>query len=172
MVKKAKREQVTEQLRRLVRECGASCYAIAKQTGVSESALSRFLSGERGLSGKALDQIGELLGFEVVMHGPNPLVATPERSALPEYPPADAEGNRPALEFARVSIARTIIEERRAAGLSQEELARRAGVRQETISRLESGKHSPTVRTVEKIERALQAATQRAGKRLGKPTGR
>lgn len=82
-------------------------------------------------------------------------------SRLPEYSRADADGNRPAVEFARVSIARTIIKERRAAGLSQDELARRAGVRQETISRLESGKHSPTVRTVEKIERALRLATKK-----------
>jgi predicted transcriptional regulator len=57
----------------------------------------------------------------------------------------------------QVSIARDIIKERRALGLSQERLAQLAGLRQETLSRLESGKHSPTVRTVEKIERALQS---------------
>jgi len=83
--------------------------------------------------------------------------ASREADELPEYPAADAEGNRPAVEYARVSIARKIIQDRRAAGLTQQELARRAGVRQETISRLESGKHSPTVRTVEKIDRVLQA---------------
>jgi DNA-binding XRE family transcriptional regulator len=82
--------------------------------------------------------------------------------ALPPYPPADVKGNRPAVQFARVSIARKIIQDRKAAGLTQQELARRAGVRQETISRLESGKHSPTVRTVEKIDRVLQAALRKA----------
>jgi DNA-binding XRE family transcriptional regulator len=81
---------------------------------------------------------------------------------LPPYPPADVKGNRPAVQFARVSIARKIIQDRKAAGLTQQELARRAGVRQETISRLESGKHSPTVRTVEKIDRVLQAALRKA----------
>ncbi len=91
--------------------------------------------------------------------------ATRDR-ALPEYPPADALGKRPAVAFARVSIARKMIEARRAAGLSQEELARRAGVRQETISRIESGKHSPTIRTVEKIDRALSRAAKLA-KRAG-----
>lgn len=80
---------------------------------------------------------------------------------LPEYPAADAEGNRPAAEYARVSIARKIIRDRAAAGLTQQELARRAGVRQETISRLESGKHSPTVRTVDKIDRVLQAVLRK-----------
>ena|SRR5947209_7211694 len=82
-------------------------------------------------------------------------------SPLPEYPPADKQGNRPAVEYARVSLARKLIEARKAAGLSQQELARRAGLRQETISRLESGKHSPVVRTVERIDRALKAAMKR-----------
>ncbi|MCE9553116.1 MAG: helix-turn-helix domain-containing protein [Planctomycetes bacterium] len=54
-----------------------------------------------------------------------------------------------------------MIRQRKAAGLTQEELARRAGVRQETICRLESGKHSPTVRTVQRIERALARAAKR-----------
>jgi ribosome-binding protein aMBF1 (putative translation factor) len=87
--------------------------------------------------------------------------------AMPQYPPADKHGNRPAVEYARVSIARTIVEDRKAAGLSQQELARLAGVRQETISRLESGKHSPTVRTVEKIDRALQTAKRKAQAKKG-----
>jgi ribosome-binding protein aMBF1 (putative translation factor) len=80
-----------------------------------------------------------------------------ENSPLPPLPAADAKGNRPALEYMQVSIARDIIKERRALGLSQERLAELAGLRQETLSRIESGKHSPTVRTVEKIERALQS---------------
>lgn len=84
--------------------------------------------------------------------------------ALPDLPAADKEGNRPAVAFARVSLARKIIEDRKASGLSQQKLARLAGVRQETISRLESGKHSPTVRTVEKIDRVLQAAKKKAKK--------
>jgi DNA-binding XRE family transcriptional regulator len=75
---------------------------------------------------------------------------------LPPMPPADAKGNRPALDYIRASIARDIIKERRSLGLTQEKLAALAGVRQETLSRLESGKHSPTVRTVEKIDQALK----------------
>ncbi len=76
---------------------------------------------------------------------------------LPPLPPADAQGNRPALDYIRSSIAREIIKERRALGLTQERLAELAGLRQETLSRLESGKHSPTVRTVEKIDAALKS---------------
>jgi DNA-binding XRE family transcriptional regulator len=80
---------------------------------------------------------------------------------LPALPPADAEGNRPAVPFARASIARSIIADRQALGLTQKSLARLAGIRQETLSRLESGKHSPTLRTVEKIDRALARAAKR-----------
>jgi len=78
--------------------------------------------------------------------------------ALPPLPEADEDGNRPALEYVRATIARDIIRERKALGLTQEQLARRAGLRAETLSRLESGKHSPTVRTIEKIDRALKRA--------------
>jgi DNA-binding XRE family transcriptional regulator len=89
------------------------------------------------------------------------LAARGQEVGLPEFPPADAKGNRPAVAFARVSIARKIIEQRRALGMSQQELARLAGLRQETISRLESGKHSPTIRTVDKIDKVLQRAERR-----------
>ena len=56
------------------------------------------------------------------------------------------------------SIARRLITERRAAGLSQEQLARMAGVRQETVSRIEGGKHTATVRVISKLEGALKEA--------------
>jgi len=44
---------------------------------------------------------------------------------------------------------------RAAAGLSQAELAERSGLPQSHISRLESGKHSPTRLTLEKLASAL-----------------
>ncbi len=77
-------------------------------------------------------------------------------AALPPWPPADAAGNRPALEFVRMSIARDIINERTALGLTQQQLAKLAGIRQETLCRLETGKQAPNVRTVDKIDRALK----------------
>lgn len=87
--------------------------------------------------------------------------AADDGEGLPPLPPADAEGNRPAAEYIRASIARDIVRERRAAGLTQHELAKLAGTRVETISRLESGKHSPTMRTLDKIENALQKALKK-----------
>jgi DNA-binding XRE family transcriptional regulator len=76
----------------------------------------------------------------------------------PPLPQPDVAGNYPAVEAARVLLARKIIRRRRAAGLSQAELAKRAGVRAETLSRLEHAKHSPNVATVDKIVRALEQA--------------
>ncbi len=70
MAKKQKSSRVTDQLRRLIKESGVTCYVIAQQTGVSNATLSKFLSGERGLSSKALDAIGEYLGWRVTQTGP------------------------------------------------------------------------------------------------------
>lgn len=75
----------------------------------------------------------------------------------PELPPRDAEGNYPAREALRVVTARRLMRARRALGWSQIELARRAGVRVETLSRLEHGKHSASAATVDKLRRALDA---------------
>ncbi len=86
--------------------------------------------------------------------------AMPAESA-PPLPKPDQEGHVPALAYIQVSIARDIVRERTALGLSQNALAKLAGIRNETLCRLESGKHSPTVRTVEKIERALQKAAKK-----------
>jgi DNA-binding XRE family transcriptional regulator len=85
-----------------------------------------------------------------------------KENRLPPLPEPDEEGNVPALEFTRTSIARDIIRERNRLGLTQEELAGLAGVREETICRLELGLNSPTVRTVQKIDDALKRAA--AGK--------
>jgi ribosome-binding protein aMBF1 (putative translation factor) len=86
------------------------------------------------------------------------LIPEAELAALegPDFPPVADDGTCEALPFLRASIARDIIRERRALGLTQAQLAQMAGIRQETLSRLESGKHKPNVRTVERIEVALK----------------
>lgn len=83
-----------------------------------------------------------------------------EKFNLPSLPAADKDGNVPALEYSRASIARQIIRERKAAGLSQQGLADLAGVRQETLSRIETGKHTASVPTIEKIDTALKTAAK------------
>ena len=81
-----------------------------------------------------------------------------EKGDWPTLPAADAQGNFPAVEYARVSLARKVIKARRALGLTQADLARRAGIRPETLNRIEKGKTTPDTATIAKIERALQTA--------------
>jgi DNA-binding XRE family transcriptional regulator len=75
---------------------------------------------------------------------------------LPPLPKPDKRGNFPAVEYARISLARDIIRDRRAAGITQQELAKLAGTRQETISRIESAKYTASVKLVDRIDRALK----------------
>lgn len=56
-------------------------------------------------------------------------------------------------------IIRTIIEARNECNLTQKELAERCGLRQNTISRLESGGTSPTLKTLQRLAAGM-------GKRL------
>lgn len=83
------------------------------------------------------------------------LTTLAKAAELPPLPAADRAGNVPAVDYARASLARKIIQARSAAGLSQQELALRAGVREETICRLERGKQTPSVATLAKIDQAL-----------------
>ncbi len=80
---------------------------------------------------------------------------------LPALPEADANGNYPAVEYARVSLARKIIRDRVSLGLLQKDLAGLAGMRVETLSRIESGKVTPTVASIERIDSALKAAQKK-----------
>lgn len=84
----------------------------------------------------------------------------------PALPKPDAAGNFPAVDYLRASIARELIRRRKAARLSQQELGELAGVRQETISRIESGKHTVSQRVMTSIERAL------GGRQAAAPGGR
>ncbi len=101
-----------------------------------------------------------------------------DKPHLPPLPEPDAEGNVPALEFTRASIARHVITRRQSAGLSQTELAKRAGIRVETLNRIENGRHTADVATIAKIEAALHQVesptgkVKRAAERTARPTRR
>lgn len=58
----------------------------------------------------------------------------------------------------RTSLAEKLVRRRQAAGLSQAELARRAGVRPETLNRIERGRTTPDFATVRKLVLAMNAA--------------
>ena len=62
-------------------------------------------------------------------------------------PPRNPAGRRPAAAYILASIAREIVADRKSAGLTQQEVASRAGIRQETLSRIESGRHTPPMKT-------------------------
>ena len=76
----------------------------------------------------------------------------------PLLPEPDGDGNYPAVAYARASLARDIIRHRRRLGLTQVELAKRAGIRPETLCRIELGNRTPAIGTVQKIDRALKKA--------------
>lgn len=86
------------------------------------------------------------------------LTTLAKAARLPELPAADAHGNYPAVPYARASLARKLLRDRVQAGLSQRELARLAGIRFETLCRLEAGRHTPTLATMAKIDAALKRA--------------
>jgi len=101
------------------------------------------------------------------------LAALAKLAEFPELPKPDADGNYPAVEYARASLARKIIRDRLAVGLSQRQLASRAGVPVETLCRIETGKQIPRIPTLDKIDRALkQAAKQKQGAKARKQGGK
>lgn len=57
---------VTETLRRAIKQSGMSRYEIAKETGIAQSMLSRFVTARRGLSLGAVDRLAAFLKLELV----------------------------------------------------------------------------------------------------------
>lgn len=92
-------------------------------------------------------------------------------SDLPPLPSPDRDGRFPALEYARISLARDVIRDRRAAGLTQHELAELAETRQETISRIEGGNYTASHKLIERIECALQAALKKKARSKSRKRG-
>jgi DNA-binding XRE family transcriptional regulator len=84
-----------------------------------------------------------------------------EDDSLPALPKPDRHGRFPALQYARISLARDLIRDRKSVGLSQQRLAALAGIRQETLSRIETGKHTANQRTIEKIMQVIEAQRRR-----------
>ena len=55
--------RLSDQVRKAVDASGKSRYRIAKDLGVSEATMSRFMSAERGLTLTVLDRLAEYLGL-------------------------------------------------------------------------------------------------------------
>jgi DNA-binding XRE family transcriptional regulator len=83
----------------------------------------------------------------------------------PKLPPPDARGERPAKSAVLAVIARSMIRRRTVAGLDQKRLAQLAGIRAETISRIESGRYRPRRETMLRIDQALTSVAASAKKK-------
>jgi transcriptional regulator with XRE-family HTH domain len=66
------RKPLSEQLKDAILNADVSRYRIAKETGLTEAALSRFVNGVAGLSLESIDKIGEYLGLEITTRKQQP----------------------------------------------------------------------------------------------------
>jgi DNA-binding XRE family transcriptional regulator len=106
-----------------------------------------------------------LIHSQAQLHG----TATKLGTRSPPLPALLPNGNYPAIEYARASLDRGISRDRIEAGLSRRELAQRSGIRVETLCRIETGKHTASVPTFDKIHLALNRALK--GSRRSRPAG-
>jgi transcriptional regulator with XRE-family HTH domain len=60
-------DKLTNQLRSVVLDSGITLGELSRQTGIDKSALSRFLSGERTVSSKVLDVLGEFFQLRFIV---------------------------------------------------------------------------------------------------------
>jgi transcriptional regulator with XRE-family HTH domain len=60
-----RRGKLSDQIRAAVDASGKSRYRIAKELGIAESTISRFMSGQGGLSMDNLDALVGLLGLDL-----------------------------------------------------------------------------------------------------------
>jgi transcriptional regulator with XRE-family HTH domain len=63
-------KKLSDQIREAIEKADVSRYEIAKETGVGQPALSRFVHGERGLSIEALDAVAAYLGLTITTSRP------------------------------------------------------------------------------------------------------
>jgi len=81
-----------------------------------------------------------------------------QKAGVDQVQEASSEGSAASsLDLDRTSLAAKLLRRRQAAGLSQAELARRAGVRPETLNRIERGRTTPDFATVRKLVVAINA---------------
>jgi predicted transcriptional regulator len=59
------RGKLSDQIRQAVDDSGLSRYRIAKELGIVESAISKFMAGKGGLSMEVLDRLADLLDLNL-----------------------------------------------------------------------------------------------------------
>jgi transcriptional regulator with XRE-family HTH domain len=63
----SRESSLSDEIRQAVDASGLSRYRIAKELGISESTMSRFMNRKGGLTLKLLDRLAELLGLHIVI---------------------------------------------------------------------------------------------------------
>jgi plasmid maintenance system antidote protein VapI len=67
MGKRRPKTKLSDEVRKAIDDSGESRYAIAKATGIDESALGKFYNGQRGITTDTLDRLAEHLELRIVM---------------------------------------------------------------------------------------------------------
>ncbi len=78
--------KLIDQIRQAVSKCGASQKALAHAAGMDKGALSRFVSGERGLSMENLDALADVLKLRIVVGGPADVLPAGKPGRPPKAP--------------------------------------------------------------------------------------
>ncbi len=114
----------------------------------------------RGKTRKAIDyRVVELDGVRYVIMREAVFDRLCERANVSTNSAAAAGPSpEPAMDIDGASLAEKLTRRRLAARLSQAELARRAGVRAETLNRIERGHTTPDFATIRKLVVAMDAA--------------
>jgi len=56
-----------QQLRDAMNQCGESRYRIAEGSGIAQAVLSRFASGQRGLTVETAERLADYLGYRITL---------------------------------------------------------------------------------------------------------
>ena len=64
------RAKLSDQVRQAVNAAGVSRYRICKDTGIDQAAFSKFMAGKVGMNLAHLDAVADVLGLDIVAHGP------------------------------------------------------------------------------------------------------
>ena len=64
---KKRPQKLSDQIRQAIEACGKSRAQIARETGVDEATLCRFVQGRHGLLMETLDRVAECIGLRVVL---------------------------------------------------------------------------------------------------------
>ena len=102
----------------------------------------------------------ELAGVRYVILRESAFEVLCQRAGIGTAATAEAASATPGFDLDKATLAERLRRRRKSAGLSQVELARLAGIRHETLNRIERGRTTPDFATIRKLVVAIGAAEQ------------